>query len=323
MRNDGLDTLKGISIIGVVIIHVTAQLIVDVLNGKCYAPLDINVFILLSYLTRYCVPIFIMVTGYLYWNKNINTSFKKNINRLYPIILIYLLWSMIYTLPINSIQSGQINYFELFVLGKSAPPMYYIPLIYIPVIICVSLLKKLYYSPITLILGIITFGAIQYFDLLEKTFFHDIGFIIVYALVGCLFNYFDITKRPTKVLLYIAIGIAGSLYLIDLLLYIFNNGIIALQDKYGYYQLPTLLFSISLFGIFFATKKSFKFLSYLGQNSTIIFLAHWLFYVILYGVWLKISVAKGSCLFYLEYLLMIFLVTYLPVYFNSKTKSKI
>ena len=150
-RIEFLDTIKGLAIMGVVIIHVNSQLLSDVLVSKVkYAPYANIILILLSYFSRFCIPLFIMVTGYLYWNFKVKTTVKALIIRLLPVILTYLTWSMIYSLPMFMQQNGNINLYQLFILGKSAPQMYYIPLIYVPVVIMITLIKKIYYSPFNL-----------------------------------------------------------------------------------------------------------------------------------------------------------------------------
>lgn len=316
-----LDTLKGIGIMGVVIIHVIAQLLVDIRNNITYGPFANDALIFLSYISRYCVPIFIMVTGYLYWKKNVNAGLKSTVKRLLPVILLYLIWSMVYALPINSLQNGQFSYFEIFVLGRSAPQMYYFPLIYIPVVIMLSCLKKIHYSPISLIAGIVVFGVIQVTGLLRNTFIPDMGFVFVYAFLGASFNYLENLNGGKKITLKVLLACALMYFVVNLVELIYKGGMLALEQHYTYYQIPILAFSISIFGLFYITKKSYKVLSYIGERSTVIYLQHWMFYIFIYGIWQRFAQDSGW-LFYAQLSLIIVLVTYLPALFDSQIRKK-
>ena len=78
-----LDIVKALAMLGVVIIHVNAQLIFDISKQHIsYGQHALTVLCLLSYLARFCVPLFIMATGYLFWNNIITVSFKKTLTRI-------------------------------------------------------------------------------------------------------------------------------------------------------------------------------------------------------------------------------------------------
>ena len=90
------DGLRILAAFAVVVLHTVAPLFSDL-----YQSYDWNVANVYESLVRWSVPVFFMISGALFLNKrkelNIGRLYKKNIFRVF---LIYLFWSIVYTLPL-------------------------------------------------------------------------------------------------------------------------------------------------------------------------------------------------------------------------------
>lgn len=90
------DILRILAAFAVVVLHAVAPLFLD-----SYPSSDWNVANVYESLVRWSVPVFFMISGALFLNKgkelNIGRLYKKNIFRVF---LIYLFWSIVYTLPL-------------------------------------------------------------------------------------------------------------------------------------------------------------------------------------------------------------------------------
>lgn len=90
------DGLRILAAFAVVVLHTVAPLFLDL-----YQSYDWNAANVYESLVRWSVPIFFMISGALFLNKrkelNIGRLYKKNIFRVF---LIYLFWSIVYTLPL-------------------------------------------------------------------------------------------------------------------------------------------------------------------------------------------------------------------------------
>ena len=90
------DGLRILAAFAVVVLHAVAPLFLD-----SYPSSDWNVANVYESLVRWSVPVFFMISGALFLNKrkelNIGRLYKKNIFRVF---LIYLFWSIVYTLPL-------------------------------------------------------------------------------------------------------------------------------------------------------------------------------------------------------------------------------
>lgn len=317
-----LDTIKGLAILGVIIIHVNAQFTSDILISKVeYDLYANNILILLSYFSRFCVPLFIMVTGYLYWDSKIEMTLKDLVIKLFPLILFYLIWSMVYSLPIFIQQDGNINFYSLFILGKSAPQMYYIPTIYIPVVIMIILTKKIYYSHISLGISIIFWTIFQLSGILNETSIQNLGFIFVYALIGAMFNYVDKIDKNKQRIISMCLAIPFLYFVYKFIKITQLKNFTELQNYYDYFQIHMLAYTLVIFGLFYFTKKSFILLSYIGKRSTVIYFQHWMFYIFIYYILQSYAVESGI-FFYAFLSIIYFLCAYIPAIIDSIITKK-
>ena len=86
------DVLRVVAAFAVVLLHISAQRIYE-----CYPSSEWDTRNLYNALTRWCVPVFVMISGALFLDStkeiNIKTLYKKNIIRL---VLVFIFWTIIY-----------------------------------------------------------------------------------------------------------------------------------------------------------------------------------------------------------------------------------
>lgn len=93
-RLDYFDTLRALAIVSVVLLHSAAPLLYEFNN---LLPIDWHVANVYDSLTRWCVPIFLMISGYL----NINSSHKPSVfykKRFTKIVIPFVFWGIFYYL---------------------------------------------------------------------------------------------------------------------------------------------------------------------------------------------------------------------------------
>lgn len=318
-----IDSMKGIAILGVVIIHINAQFIQNIsVSNMEYENHAESVLILLSYLSRFCVPLFIMITGFLCWDHKTDHLLKRLIKKLLPVIGMYIIWSLIYYLPTLIQQQGNIKFYSLLILGESAPPMYYIPTIYIPVVIMIMLTKKIFYSPIALGVSIICYAILQLSGLFNGTPYQNIGFTFIYALMGAMFNYISLINKDKQKYIFMLVTIPILYFVYTFFSITKFKHVIDLQYHYDYFQISILVYTLAIFGAFYFTKISFKLFNILGKNSMTIYYQHWIFYIYLYSIFHRYMV-NSDIFFYIMLLLMTVSCSFIPIIMNVVIYKKI
>ncbi|ADW16534.1 acyltransferase 3 [Desulfobulbus propionicus DSM 2032] len=150
-----INCFRGLAIIGVLIIHSSAPII----NPKFQSPsIWIDITIIFNQISRYSVPLFFFISGFLYGN----IYSEKNINYIYfikrrfvKIIIPFIIWSIIYLilrLTTGDIESDEINFINLIkivITGSAYGHLYFIPSIFqfyllLPLILWIS--KKIFNS---------------------------------------------------------------------------------------------------------------------------------------------------------------------------------
>ena len=131
-----LSVMRGISIIFVMLIHATGPDI-SIRNGQ--AGCSTIFLILLNQLSRFCVPVFFFITGYLY---TLKFSYKKLnypvyiTGRIKKIFIPYLLWTVIYLsfrIITGSIDTGNLDFLKtagILFTGKAYGHLYFISAIF-------------------------------------------------------------------------------------------------------------------------------------------------------------------------------------------------
>lgn len=135
-----LDVLRALSIIGVLLIHVSAQVILSkngVTNGVMN---DIALFI--NQISRFAVPVFLVLSG---WGLTMSNSLKHGYlsfvrKQISKIIILYTVWSVIYY--VATVHSFSISKFiKNFILGSTFYHLYFVPLIIVFYLIYPLILK--------------------------------------------------------------------------------------------------------------------------------------------------------------------------------------
>lgn len=89
-RNLKLDILRIISAIGVILLHVSSEYIdISAVGGT-----DFNIAVFINSLTRFAVPVFVMISGELFLNPDKEISTKKIwVHNILRIFILYIIWS--------------------------------------------------------------------------------------------------------------------------------------------------------------------------------------------------------------------------------------
>ena len=114
-----LDCLRIISIFFMIMIHVASA------NWKKIpvASLDWKAFTVYDGMARFCVPVFVMISGVLFLDKEKKYTYEKIKNNILRIVRVFLIWSFIYTVykfKGNIFTGGELeDAIEYFLLGHS------------------------------------------------------------------------------------------------------------------------------------------------------------------------------------------------------------
>ena len=280
-RSGALDAIRGISMIGIVLIHVHSYI-------SYYHPEDsiLNFTRSIANLSRFSVPIFIITSG-------IHLSFKgyrEYVNaRLYHLILPYTIFCFIgyptkYSLSLDSLHDFGFRY----ITGTIFEPYYYIPLI-LQFYILFFLFEKFFSQSairLWLLLGI-SFGI----NFLSNLFFPKGNFLELSTFTNFIFffslgysgrnllrnpkyflNYFETNQLKWLLLFILALCIGTILF------FTLSAGF-ALSNHSLLY--PTicffLMYYLSIQREIKGKKAIFSILEYIGKNSLFIFLGHPIF----------------------------------------------
>lgn len=286
MRKRYIDIIRIIAVIGVIVIHVSAQNFYTVK----YTSYEWNIFNIYDSLVRFVVPILFMISGALFLDDNkkidIKQLYKKNILRLFTA---YIFWSIFYAF-FNTIVilNKPIVFNEIIKL--IVKPSYH--LWFVPVLICIYILlpfiKKfinkdnMYLVKYFLILFFI-FGPLKdtYLRLFEtdnintflKVFKPQLmSSYIGYFVLGYYLDNIDLNKIK-RISIYI-IGILSVVISIILNIYFSYKEGINTTILYDYHTLPSLLSGVAVFiFIKYKTYKSDK-LNKLSSLTFGIYLVH-------------------------------------------------
>ncbi len=289
--------IKGLAIIAVVLLHVLAYP-----KGIYHSDQQIF-FISLDQLARFCMPAFIMLSGYglafKYEKEKIIYAdyLKKRIWKLFPL---YVVWSITSILIIKSIPAWSfgnqpISLVVQFLLGQADYQLYFLPVIF-QLYALFPLLWLLRKRPNLLLLGAATI-QIALFTFYASKITNSDRFEYVLSLSWLLYFVFGIYLKIQE-LPKIIIKLAWPLSLIFFAIIAFDS---LRQINSGIDPLPALKFTRLLiipFGLSFNLalivtrininnffqKTIFKFLAWCGKNSYLIFLSHTIGLRIAYAV---------------------------------------
>lgn len=325
------DFLKAIAIIFVILIHVISEY---------WETLDVNsnTFIVLSFLdsiSRFCVPIYFMVSGSLFLNEEKNITIKDVLKKYVPrILLLFIFWNISYNV-LNIIVTKQVislkvisNIFIDTIFGKGIFHLYFLPII-IGFYLCLPALRQITKKEnkniikYLIIILFIFFGFSRIFNyLFNISLSYTIVFskYLIYFLLGYYLNTFEISKKNTKMIY--MIGFVG--FIITFAMTVIcskTNGITDVFFKYDTFNVIIYSTAIFLFVKNNIVKFNDKLLKILSQTNFGVYLIHGLVLGLLefIGLFSKIdnisitlSIIVNSILIYLISTLSIYILIKIP-----------
>lgn len=121
-----LDYLRLVAILGVITIHVTTSLN---FYRQDYASLNWQILNFWDGLSRFCVPVFIMISGAIFLNPDFDLSWEKLFKKyLRRIVVSYLIWQLIYCGWYYFAKGGDLVTVAKFLIG-SYDHLWYLPMI--------------------------------------------------------------------------------------------------------------------------------------------------------------------------------------------------
>lgn len=304
MRNKTLDVVKGLGILLVVLAHAIGKNDVDALllfnNG------------LFNVVASFYMPMFMMVSGYLVYNKIGNWAWaKKHITKWIPTLLIFpiIYWVVAHYFPAITDFFGLYNvgfasYITHITLsGFSGLALWYLWTTIICYLICYLLEQSRLKIKLPFILQIITFALVINIIPFNQFGFFTVKWYGMFFLIGYALHHYSMKKK----LAYI------SLLAFPLCTYLFNWMIPYQDSEYGCFGLSVIIPAITnghayLVGVMFLMAilgtgfvysiamlvrwKPFVLLfGYLGSISIGIYLLHIMFVGIVHNYWLAALIA--------------------------------
>lgn len=271
-----LQSLSGLAIIFVVLIHATSYYLLSVLSMNSFDEIDFTSR-LVDNLIHGAVPMFIFVAGYKYALNNIDKPYKEYvISRTNKVLKPFLMISMIFFIKdiiVNienlNIRNSAISFFRIFIGYNVAYQLWYIPMYFLIVLTYPILYKLIKNEKIRIVfimvIVIIQYSLSWYSELLAS---HPFDFVYYYLFfhMGLVFCKYDIKSKFKKCDIKIIVT-----YLI-LALIITLNPIKELNGPLRRF----ILWPISVIAYYFFSLrlKDNRILQYLGKYSFYIFLLH-------------------------------------------------
>lgn len=213
------DVLKVIAVFFVILIHVVSEYW-DTLSVNSSSFIGLS---LLDSLSRFCVPIYFMVSGAIFLNEEkeitVKDVFKKYIPR---ILIIFIFWNLVYSFLNILIIGNKTLSFKVIgniiintLLGKGLFHLYFLPIL-MGFYLCLPLLKYitkkenkdiLKYMIIVLFIFISVNKLLNYAFSLSISYPILFGGYLIYFVIGYYLNTFEISEKDTR-LIYL-LGILG------------------------------------------------------------------------------------------------------------------
>ena len=322
------DGLRILAAFAVVVLHTVAPLFLDL-----YQSYDWNAANVYESLVRWSVPVFFMISGALFLNKrkelNIGRLYKKNIFRVF---LIYLFWSIVYTLPLLN-DGLSLSYILFRILN--GPFHFWFLKILIGLYIAVPLFRAItsnrkteeYFLLFAMLMGIVLPSVLSVLKLCDtrlmmvlKDFCNsfDITFVSTYSFYFVLGHYlleypFTATRRH---ILYI-IGILSPILLFGATYY----GSLLLRSPYqGFLDnsfVPTMFLAVTIYAFFvncnFGMPRAEKILSKISKCTFGVYIIH----VLVMNLLWKLDITPSTCSsfwFVPFYALIVFVISLLVTF---------
>lgn len=288
-----IDNLRAVSCIAVIFLHVSGPWLYKFSNYESMDWLFVN---LLHSFTRFCVPVFLMISGFLLIN-NSNTDYKVFYKvHLMKILKPFVFWTFFYILIYISYdiyQNGDFLFIDIakkilnsLVFGAAYHLWYmYIIILFYLLIPFISIIKINFGNQIFIIFLIIWFIVLILSEVFpSNNLFYYTRFSIGYfgyLLIGSFINsikFKSINFVPFS-LIFIVVGYFAIFYPV-------YNSAIRLHfvdySKYYYLNASVVLLSVGLFLLAMSFNKNYKILNVISKNSFGIYFIH-LFYIMLFN----------------------------------------
>ncbi len=324
--------LRVLATISVVLLHVSGQILIQYGKVSDFVWWTGNLY---DSAVRFCVPVFVMLTGALLLPKayEIREFLKKRFLR---IILPFLFWSIVYlvfTYYVKLSPNHEMTSFEIITWGLdllrsgTSPHLWYIYMI-IGIYLITPIISKwvqngkeneiIYFLVIWLVALILNQPILErYITDIDVSYFSDfIGYLVLgYYLSVKTFKYSKLTINIAAILLIligVIITIAGTYYLTN------RDGKFN-QYFYGYMTLNTIMVSVGIFVIFKNRyiSKSSKIIDFISKYSYGIYLVHVLVLFYLSKIGIDFSVMNPIFSIPLTTLLCLVLSTFIIYVVNK------
>lgn len=282
-----LDVLRILSIFAVIVIHICNKGFTYTFNG-----FEWNVSNVYNSIFRFCIPVFVMISGALMLNNDKEITLKKlYLKNALHLVIAFVIWTIIYGL-IKSIGTG----FSIssFIQNFGCVHLWFIPMI-VGLYVITPLLRKItadekatkYFVIVSLVftflipavLSIPQLNAVKdYYD--NSVFFHfTLGYVSYYVLGYYLDQQFKMKKElPISIIVFIV----GALLMIFGTRYLsIKNGELSTFLCDNFFSIPTFLMSIGIFIFFkniikdeFKNEKVAKGLVFVSNNCFGIYIIH-------------------------------------------------
>lgn len=337
-----LDLLKIFASLSVIAIHIAATKFY-VIEVKTF---DWEILNFVYSISRYCVPVFVMITGVLLLDEKRDTSLKIMITKyLFRIIIIYIVWSSIYaivSLIIGNVHYGFKDSLIQFIYRFIEGPTHFSYLFTISGLYLITpFIKKIVnndkflleaFLVISIVLAIVksvnwTFQSDTIIMLFYRT---NLDFFMGYTFyfVGGYYLLKYPVSKPLKWFIYI-MGIIGLLLTMFLTSYqsrLLNS---PTENFYGYLEFSVILSSFFMFQLFLDLKLFFeKYISlnvqtivtYLSKINLSIYIIHPLF-IMLFSYFGLLDIEIPIILYLIIFIPLTYILSVLAHYIYSKLLS--
>ena len=324
------EKMRGIAILAVVIIHVTAGATI------AFSPEGYSYFLynIVNSLLQFAVPVFLFISSVvLAWklsNEEISLS-KFYGKRMQGVLIPYLLWSFLYIAFKYLTSGGRMNLSGSFIVqellnGTAYYHLYFLLIIvqlyfFLPLIL--PMLGRMKFSQVF----ILTFLLQVLFYYLNRNWFYQfypypanlLGSYLSVFMIGC---WFGLNYQKGKAFLQKYQGYFWMLHLVLTTIFVIINirlrmGLnVGLVTYYGSYHFFVLASAVSIW-LFSLQGQSFI-LQKIGDYSFSIYLVHPFFLAIWHYLWLALGVGSTSHFFYLVGFLFTLVFSYAASYVFAK-----
>lgn len=281
-RIKSIDSLRGLAILAVILIHTTTR----TLEASNFNLVGFPLTLFLNQIARFAVPLFFIISGFV-----LEISFKKESywsfikRRLSKIFIPYTLWSFIYYFFVYT--NNHDNLFKVIFLGNASYQLYFIPALLVFYLLFPIIHKVLQKIPGGIIFAV--FGVLG-MSLLYKNYYikaFDFGdhinamilafsYFVIGALSGKNKMLIDIIVKKWKIITFSLSAILG--------VYIFwegQNGYISTGNYLSFYSqwrpsvfFYTILIALAFYYAFEFTKLGRSFISRFAKHSFFVFFVH-------------------------------------------------